>query len=193
MAPLVGQAPLLETTPLVGIARGLPWAFHDTPSDGHLEAPTMTSDPLATPALEAAARRRRELRESLIAFEDALASPIRDRETWRVEVADALEGLGQAFEDHVTETEASGGLYDEMRQIAPHLSAKAHRLREEHPPIAAALVAAGGLLGGSIVDESEVDAVRDELQRLMGRIVRHRQHGADLVWEAYAVDIGDAG
>ena len=31
------------------------------------------------------------------------------------------------------------------------------------------------------------------LQRLMGQIVRHRQHGADLVWEAYAIDIGDIG
>ena len=27
----------------------------------------------------------------------------------------------------------------------------------------------------------------------MGRIVRHRQHGADLVWDAYAIDIGDIG
>jgi hypothetical protein len=35
--------------------------------------------------------------------------------------------------------------------------------------------------------------VRDDLQRLMGRIVRHRQGGADLVWEAYAIDIGGAG
>jgi len=38
-----------------------------------------------------------------------------------------------------------------------------------------------------------IDPVRDDLQRLLGRIVRHRQHGADLVWEAYAVDIGSAG
>jgi hypothetical protein len=27
----------------------------------------------------------------------------------------------------------------------------------------------------------------------MGRLVRHRQHGADLVWEAYELDIGGAG
>lgn len=153
----------------------------------------MTSEPQPTPALEAAARRRRELREALVAFEDALSSPVRDREAWRAEVADALDVLGNAFEDHVAETETGGGLYDEMEDIAPHLAAKASRLREEHPQIAAALVAAGATLAGPIADEAQVDAVRDDLQRLMGRIVRHRQHGADLVWEAYAIDIGAAG
>jgi len=35
-----------------------------------------------------------------------------------------------------------------------------------------------------------VDRVRDDLQRLIGGLVRHRQKGADLVWEAYNVDIG---
>jgi hypothetical protein len=35
-----------------------------------------------------------------------------------------------------------------------------------------------------------LDDARDELQRLLGRIVRHRQLGADLVWEAYNLDIG---
>ena len=35
-----------------------------------------------------------------------------------------------------------------------------------------------------------LDNCRDDLQRLLGGIVRHRQHGADLVWEAYNVDIG---
>jgi len=31
---------------------------------------------------------------------------------------------------------------------------------------------------------------RDDLQRLLGQIVRHRQLGSDLVWEAYNLDIG---
>jgi hypothetical protein len=153
----------------------------------------MTQQPVPTPALEAAARARRELREALIAFEGALASPIRDRETWRAYVADALHALADAFEDHVSETEGPTGLYAEMEDVAPHLSAKARRLRDEHPPITAGLADAGSRLGGSLVDDAEVEAVRDELQRVMGRIVRHRQHGADLVWEAYAVDIGSAG
>ncbi len=153
----------------------------------------MTNEVHVTPALEVAALRRRELREALVAFEDALASPIRDRETWRAEVAEALESLGQAFEDHVTATEAPGGLYEEMRATSPHLGTKANRLRDEHPEITAALVEASARLAAPPADEADADAVRDELQRLMGQIVRHRQHGADLVWEAYAIDIGDIG
>jgi hypothetical protein len=153
----------------------------------------MTSESHPTPALEVAARRRRELREALVAFEGALASPMRDRVTWQVEVTDALEALGHAFEDHVAATEASGGLYDEVRETAPHLRAKANRLREEHPAITAALIEASARLAAPPADEADAEAVRDELQRLMGQIVRHRQHGADLVWDAYAIDIGDIG
>ena len=35
-----------------------------------------------------------------------------------------------------------------------------------------------------------VDEARDDLQRFIGSVIRHRQRGADLVWEAYNVDIG---
>jgi hypothetical protein len=41
-----------------------------------------------------------------------------------------------------------------------------------------------------VESETELSDLRDELQRLLGRIVRHRQLGADLVWEAYNLDIG---
>jgi hypothetical protein len=153
----------------------------------------MTTEPQPTPALEVAARRRRELREALIAFEDALASPVPDRVTWLAEVTETLESLGQAFEDHVTATEAPGGLYDEMGATSPHLNTKANRLRAEHPVITAALIEGSARLATPPADDADADAVRDELQRLMGQIVRHRQHGADLVWEAYAIDIGDLG
>jgi hypothetical protein len=153
----------------------------------------MTQDAQPTPALEVAAIRRRELREALIAFEAALASPIRDPESWRADTSDALETLANAFEDHVTATEAPGGLYDEIAATSPHLRTKANRLRAEHPEITATLAAAAAQLAAPPADAAAADAARDELQRLMGRIVRHRQHGADLVWEAYAIDIGDIG
>ena len=35
-----------------------------------------------------------------------------------------------------------------------------------------------------------LEDARDDLQRFIGRVIRHRQKGADLVWEAYNVDIG---
>lgn len=145
-----------------------------------------------TPALEAAAQRRREVRAALVGLEDATSSPSREIEAWRRRVAEALDDLDRAFEVHAVETERPGGLYDEMEDLAPHLAGKARRLREDHPVIRAAIAAEEARFVAPI-DEAAVDAIRDDLQRLMGRIVRHRQHGADLVWEAYAVDIGAAG
>ena len=153
----------------------------------------MTEDQQLTPALEAAARRRRELREALVDFEDALASPWGDIEGWRREVTEHFEALRQAFAVHVAETEHPGGLYDEMAQLAPHVAARAKRLRADHPRIIEALAEGAARLQGPLASEADVDAVRDDLERIMFRIVRHRQGGADLVWEAYAVDIGAAG
>jgi septal ring factor EnvC (AmiA/AmiB activator) len=153
----------------------------------------MTIEPQPSPALRAAARRRRELREALATFEDAISSPFQDTEAWRSRVADRLEALEQAFAEHVIETERPDGLYDEMSQEASHVAARAGRLRAEHPSITAAIAKGRRKLAEPLRSEPEVDAVRDDLQRLMTRIIRHRQGGADLVWEAYAIDIGGAG
>jgi len=145
-----------------------------------------------TPALEAAAQRRREVHDALVALEAATSSPSREIEAWRGRVAEALDDLDHAFEVHVVETERPGGLYDEMEDLAPHLAGKARRLREDHPAIRA-LIAAERARFAVPIEAASVDAIRDDLQRLMGRIVRDRQHSADLVWEAYAIDIGSAG
>jgi len=147
----------------------------------------------ATQALEAAAQRRRELRDALVALEHAISSPSQDTETWREGVAAQLAALGDAFAEHVAETEGAGGLYDEMEEIAPHVHGKARRLREEHPPLTQAIVDAAARFAGPFTEGTDLDAVRDDMQRLMGRVVRHRSHGADLVWAAYELDIGGAG
>lgn len=145
-----------------------------------------------TPALEAAARRRREVREALVSVEEAISSPAVEPGLWQARVRTALADMDEAFEHHVRETEHAGGLYDEMERIAPHLSGKARRLRDEHPIVRASIAAERARMEVALPGEA-IDGVREELQRLLGRIVRHRQHGADLVWEAYAIDIGEAG
>jgi hypothetical protein len=111
---------------------------------------------------------------------------------WQARVRVALAELDEAFENHVVETEHPDGLYNEMERLASHLSGKAHRLRDEHPLIRASIAAERARMEVALPAEA-IDQVRDDLERLMSRIVRHRQHGADLVWEAYAIDIGSAG
>jgi hypothetical protein len=145
-----------------------------------------------TPALEAAAQRRREVREALVSVEEAISSPAVEPDHWRARVGVTLAELDEAFEHHIAETEHPGGLYEEMERLASHLSGKARRLRDEHPLIRASIAAERARLEVPLPVEA-IDPVRDDLQRLLGRIIRHRQHGADLVWEAYAIDIGAAG
>jgi hypothetical protein len=68
-------------------------------------------------------------------------------------------------------------------------------LREEHGEIVDALSAASARLraGPSLDSDDWTDVMRDRLRVLLGMLARHRQRGADLVYEAYDVDIGDAG
>ena len=49
-----------------------------------------------------------------------------------------------------------------------------------------------GVLLSLPVDNSGVDKVRASVTGLLGDLVRHRQTGADLVYEAYQVDIDAA-
>jgi DNA-binding PucR family transcriptional regulator len=142
--------------------------------------------------LERVRAHRAELRDSVAAVDEALASPIARGGAWRERVRAALAELSHDFQDHITLTERPGGLYDSVRHGAPRLSGAVERLTSEHQAYAEAI---GGYLavlehGGTIGD---LPAFREEVTTLMGQLVRHRQKGADLVYEAYDVDLGGSG
>ena len=44
-----------------------------------------------------------------------------------------------------------------------------------------------------LADDEAVEAHREACIQLLGRLVRHRQRTSDLIYEAYAVDIGGSG
>jgi ribosomal protein L19 len=66
------------------------------------------------------------------------------------------------------------------------------RLREEHPEITEGITQMIAKLDKVEIGAEDwpLDKARDDLQRFIGSVIRHRQRGADLVWEAYNVDIG---
>jgi hypothetical protein len=149
-------------------------------------------EPGVTPALEAARRRRVELHEALIRLETEISSPGHGRaEGWARDVSNALTNLRAAFDEHIEATERPGGLYEEILENSPRLAGQVRRLQDEHPTIRGAIVEAIEQVSGPI-DDDELDDARDGFQHLMGQVVRHRQRGADLVWEAYNLDIGGA-
>ncbi len=145
-----------------------------------------------TPALEAARRRRQTLHDALVHLEQAISSPAAGRiPEWSGNVTKEMVSLRDAFDQHVIVTEKPGGLYEEIMERAPRLAGKLRRLQDEHPTVAQRIGSAlDRLEGGEVGSAWPLDRARDDLQRLLGSIVRHRQAGADLVWEAYNVDIG---
>ncbi|HSF99277.1 MAG TPA: hypothetical protein VLA55_11335 [Ornithinibacter sp.] len=140
--------------------------------------------------LEELRRHRAELRESMSALEAALAAPaVSDTGRWAERVHVATVELAGDFREHVGITEAPDGLYHEVLDTSPRLSGAVAALTSEHVLIRGQV---DSLLARVTAPDAtgDVDRVRDLGTALLGRLVRHRQRGADLVFEAYEFDIG---
>ncbi len=165
--------------------------MHGGGSSGY-RSPMEPEDRL-TPALSEARQRRATLHEALVHLEMAISSPAAGRiPEWTGNVTKELTGVRDAFDQHVIVTEKPGGLYEEIITRAPRLDGTVTRLKGEHPEITAQIEKVQERLGAVEIggEEWPLESARDDLQRFIGTVIRHRQRGADLVWEAYNVDIG---
>ena len=130
---------------------------------------------------------RMQLHEALLGLEKTLATPMIGREqSWRTEVASALQQLRDAFADHIAATEGPDGLYAAVTSSHERLVNPVRRLAAEHGGLGAAIDEVATRLAS---DEAPA-TVREVATTLLARFSRHRQRGADLVYEAYNVDIG---
>jgi hypothetical protein len=136
-----------------------------------------------TSALERARGQRLSLRRAIDEFHDALDGPGRDPVDRLVPI---LEQLRLVFGAHVEVTEAPGGLYEEILEIAPRLANKIARFKREHIVIARAIVSAHD----DLRSDGDTPDLHARLVHLHEMLSRHRRRGADLVYEAYHVDIG---
>jgi hemerythrin HHE cation binding domain-containing protein len=140
--------------------------------------------------LEELRRHRAELRESLSALEDALAAPATaDSARWAQRVHVALVELSGDLREHIDITEGPEGMYRDLLKTAPRLSGGVASLTREHVLICGQV---DNLLARVTEPDviEDMDRVRDLGTALLGRLVRHRQRGSDLVFEAYEFDIG---
>lgn len=152
-------------------------------------APHMSPRPLPEPVGVARARRA-ELLAAATALERALAVPARDP-TWRDRVQAGTEGLRTAFDHHIAATEGPDGMYADIMNTAPRLKFALDQLVVEHAEMRATIGVLAKLTAE--LDPSDVetiDRIRVEGTDLLARLVRHRQRGADMVFEAYEQDIG---
>ncbi|MGH3680579.1 MAG: hypothetical protein ACRDT2_10070 [Natronosporangium sp.] len=137
---------------------------------------------------EAARRRRAELLQAIQSFEQAVAAPAGGAAgpAWRERVRSRLAALREQLAEHVVVTEGPDGLYAELLEHAPRLDRPVAGLVAEHQKL---LVRADSLARWLRPDR-EVEPVRQRAGMLLSALSRHRQRGADLVYEAYAMDIG---
>lgn len=158
-----------------------------------VDTPT-TDTTNADPGLIRTARAQRaDLRKAMIDLERSLARPAPGRVAeWSDNVHEALVGLAATFERHIAVTEGDDGFLAEIAEHSPRLIKAIERVQGEHGRIRQELSSALAHVRrlSSHADDDDIATLRDHVTVLLTDLVRHRQHGADLVWEAHAVDIG---
>ena len=128
-------------------------------------------------------RQRAQLLASIRTVEGALTGPVDPG--WQHTIAERLAVLRDAFADHVSVTEGADGLYAELIDHAPRLAPEVSGLTREHASLGRAI--------DELRQRSPVcapDELRGGMGRLLRELTRHRQRGADLVYDAYQTDLG---
>jgi hypothetical protein len=150
----------------------------------------MDADTSTHAELEALRRKRAELRESMGELEQALAAAATGRAmVWGERVHAALLDVADDWGDHVAVTEGPGGLHESILAASVRLTNGVQALGDEHELIAADIAAAVAA-SEAPVGAFDVDGIRDRAVALLGRLSRHRQRGADLIYDAFSLDLG---
>lgn len=127
-----------------------------------------------------------QLSETIQAFNQVLRVLAPDS-GWRTNLCHRLDPLRSAFAEHRATTEGADGLYAVVVNDAPRLAYVVDRLVAEH----AALDAAMATLARRAAEVSaDAEALRRGALDVLDELSRHRQHVSDVVYEAYAIDIG---
>jgi hypothetical protein len=114
------------------------------------------------------------LEEALDGLQQALTSPPRLEQPWRQIVRDRLATVGEELTaEHTVATDS-------------WLSARAGHLDRERDRLVARLAVLSSRLGES----GDVEALRTALQRLVLDVTHHHGRVTDLLYDAYAMDVG---
>ena len=140
---------------------------------------------MSAPIPSEVVRRRADIGDAMSRLERALAKPAAPGDQWRAQVAAAVAGLGSLAKEQIAAYTADDGVLAEVVERAPRLASHVVRVRElieSLPPRVDTLA--------SEVTGVEIDQVREHALRLLADFLRARQKLADLVWDAYSVDLG---
>jgi hypothetical protein len=140
-------------------------------------------------AFERSRQKRRGVRQASADLEEALARPAsQDAPGWSAGAADCLALLATAFELHAQQSEGPDGLLAEILEASPRCAPAVEQIKRDHRDLLAELRNLELAARGSD-DVSQIQGVREHALGVLQAIARHRQRGADLIYEAYSVDI----
>jgi hypothetical protein len=108
-------------------------------------------------------------------------------DSWPEHVRAMLRPLQEAFAAHRAATEGDHGLYAEVVLEAPRLANAVDGLVAEHYQIGSAMERLAAVASEVSAD---ADLLRREAMEVLDGLAQHRQRDSDLVYEAYATDIG---
>jgi hypothetical protein len=122
-------------------------------------------------------------------LERALAAPAPTRmDQWELGMRAAVQELQTCMREHVQATEGPNGFHRDVLTVAPRLAHAVDVSTQEHVVITNLIDAL--LADRAPATEDDVEAVRDKGTELLARLSRHRQRGADMIFEAYESDLG---
>jgi hypothetical protein len=136
--------------------------------------------------------RRERLRQAMEELEAVIAAPLPGREQeWTQAVLVSLDDLAGVFERHVAAAEEAGAFLDQVVASAPRLHRGTQHIRDDHRRLGAEVEELRDRARAMLTDGGAAAAeIRTAALRLLGGLAEHRQRGADLLYEAYQVDIG---
>ena len=113
---------------------------------------------------------------------------------WAQRVSDRLDALLIAFDRHVEITEAKDGLLEEVIDAQPRLAHRVERLRRDHVDIRVSIEDAMASVKepSSFVDDAQVEDITKSVLAMLVQLVYHRHLGADIMYQAYTVDMDAA-
>lgn len=133
-------------------------------------------------------RHRSHLQDAMAGFESAIRRPAEHPGDWLADVTRQLAELAGALESHIHVHEGPDSFHADVLRGRPHLTPLVASLQRDHRRLSQDV----DHLMRFLMDHTPIDEpdVRARGLALIHQFSRHRERGADLVWEAFNVDIG---
>jgi hypothetical protein len=139
-------------------------------------------------AVEGVRARRDRLREAMQRLDAVGAPPLGELERWYQKLRKAVDELAVTLGAHVSETEGPDGFFEQlMTETFGRLKGAIDGLRRDHERCQQLMRELSEQVD---VEEPHPEALHAAARELLDQLDEHRRVGADLLWEAYGVDLG---